>query len=34
MAALTNTFIVLDEVDDVLAGGQAQPFSFFTDPLM
>ena len=29
-----HVVIVLDEVDDVLAGGQAQPFSFFTDPLM
>ena len=26
--------VVLDEVGDVLAGGLAQPFPFFADPLM
>ena len=29
-----DLFVVLDEVGDVLAGGLAQPFPFFADPLM
>ena len=29
-----HVVIVLDEVGDVLAGGLAQPFPFFADPLM